>query len=494
MEMTFAQCETILKTLPIGYYAGRRISTTLDAKEETSFYSPMEDKIVVSYPIIALRAAQMADTTDPEEAVRTMLYHEVSHAILTPQQLRPDEAINCFEDERIETLLQDYYMGVDFKKQLYDIYGGKIPTPHDGMSAFYNAVRFRCAPKPILKDIESMIKKYKTVNRTTDYYSCCDYAREIKDLYKKITKEYHKDPSQFKPDKGTEKDDKSQQGNSESRQGNSKPQQGTKDKAQQGKPKSAKGGCAFSEEEMKDIAAKALSQTTGLSGEQAQQLNDFTKTAEMIISNFNKKNNGGSGINAYSGVFNPRSVARNDYRYFDRAMTTQGNNKFGTCHLNLFIDCSGSMHWNEKIVNGMLASLSEIESKNRNFSISVSFINDKYHDCTTVRERNFRARGGNQIPKDMKSRFLKRQLPNTCNYNIVLFDGDCFTDDWDSSDAQKRALFGAFDYKQTTLITDPENKAYLPEGGFRSTKVVVTENYADELLNHVIKALAIAFG
>ena len=105
MELTFAKCESIVNTLPIGFYTGRRIGITLDKETETSFYDPMEDKIVVSYPIIAHRMKAMPETSTctEEEAVRSMLYHEVSHAILTPaSEMRNSFQLNTFEDERIE--------------------------------------------------------------------------------------------------------------------------------------------------------------------------------------------------------------------------------------------------------------------------------------------------------------------------------------------------------------------------------------------------------
>lgn len=47
MNITFPQCKTIMDTLPIGYYAGRRIGIELNEKEATSFYDPMEDKITI---------------------------------------------------------------------------------------------------------------------------------------------------------------------------------------------------------------------------------------------------------------------------------------------------------------------------------------------------------------------------------------------------------------------------------------------------------------
>ena len=41
MDITFAKCEQILDTLPIGYYAGRRVGISLQDEVPTSYYSPM---------------------------------------------------------------------------------------------------------------------------------------------------------------------------------------------------------------------------------------------------------------------------------------------------------------------------------------------------------------------------------------------------------------------------------------------------------------------
>lgn len=511
MNVSFAQCETIMKTLPIGYYAGRRVNSVIDEKAEASFYSLMEDNIVISYPMIAKALASVPDGADVEQSVRSMLYHEVSHAIMTSQHhFPPTTQNNIFEDERIETVLKDYYMNTDFKKQLLNIHGGKIPVPQNSDQAFFNAVRFRCAPDDIKGEVEDIIQHYAKLNRNSEdedqwYY----YQRAIRDLYNKVTKAFHKNPSDFAPPEGQQGEKGGQKSPDQLKQGQGKEKPSGDDEGQEkamgkseedgenGERQSLKGEVPetespLSEEEIKRMVGSAISKKPPLTGKQTKQLDDFTKTAEMIIGNFNKRNSGGSGINAYSGVFNPRSVVRQDYRYFDRAMTTQGNNKFGTCHLNLFIDSSGSMYHNEEIVNGILASLSEIERKNRNFSMDVSFINHEYFDCKTVRDREYNATGGNRIPDDMKERFIKRQLPNTCNYNIVLFDGDAICNDY-ATEAEAIKKFSAFDYKQTTLITDPDNERYLGDG-FKSAKVVVTKNYTEELISHITKALTIAFG
>lgn len=506
MELTFAKCESIVNTLPIGFYTGRRIGITLDKDAETSFYDPMEDKIVVSYPIIAMRMKQTSEgTCDEEEAVRSMLYHEVSHAILTPaKELRNSFQLNCMEDERIETVLRHYYHGVDFRKQLLDIHGGHVPQAKDVQSAFFNAVRFGLGTSKVQKEVNRIINEYAKMNRNTrrwDLNGAGYYEDEVNELYKLVRKEFKENPEEFQPQGGSGKGKPQEMDKMSNTKLNGKEQanecENENGEGENGEPKeseSYKGEpheCELTPDEVQKMVGASLGGHPDLDKAQVAKLAEFQKTVEMIIGNFNKKNKGGSGINAYSGVFNPRAVARKDYRFFERAMTTQGNNKFGTCHLNLIIDSSGSFCGNVPLTNGILAVLSEIERKNRNFSMDVAFINHDFHLCESVRERKMVADGGNDIPDNMKEILMKLQKPQTCNYNIVLFDGDAICNRWGNYDGNK--LFGVFDMKQTTLITDPDNEQYM-NPPFTSAKVVVTQNYTKELIDHIIHALTIAFG
>lgn len=474
----------------------------------------MDDKIVVSYPIIAMRMKQTPDgTCDEEEAVRSMLYHEVSHAILTPaKEMRNSFQLNCMEDERIETVLRHYYHGVDFRKQLLDIHGGHIPQATNAESAFFNAVRFGLGTGRVQNEVNRILKKYAKMNRATarwenNHFGAGYYQEEVDALYNLVCKEFKENPEEFQPqgssgkgepqemDKmGNTKPNGKGQANGEEQANEYENENGESEGGEPEESESYKGEpheCELNPEEIRKMVGASLGSHPNLDEAQVAKLAEFQKTVEMIIGNFNKKNKGGSGINAYSGVFNPRAVARKDYRFFERAMTTQGNNKFGTCHLNLIIDCSGSFSDNVPLTNGILAVLSEIERKNRNFSMDVAFINHDFHLCESVRERKMVAWGGNDIPDDMKEILMKLQKPQTCNYNIVLFDGDAICNRWGNYDGNK--LFGVFDMKQTTLITDPDNEQYM-NPPFTSAKVVVTKNYTAELIDHVIHALTIAFG
>ena len=510
MELSFAMCETIVKTLPIGYYTNRRIEISVSKDEETSYYDMMNDKIVVSYPIIAERCANITTGVNEEEVVRSMLYHEVSHAILTPTSLQATPINNIFEDERIETLLQDYYMNVNFKQQLQDLMGGSIPTPKTPEQAFFNAVRLGIGPEHIQKRINEIIEEYKDMNRISNASLTYYYEWEIEQLYNEITKDFRKNPDNYSDNSSSDSSDSksAQSQSSDIKQGDGQEGEGenssadasdgTQD-ARASQDKSSNGTnthnrpSGYSHEQLTELVNDALSNHTGLNENLLAQLNDFQKKAEVIIGNFHKKNNGGSGINAYTGVFNPRAVVRKDYRYFDKPVTTQGNNKFGTCHLNLIIDCSGSFYRNAPLVNGILAVLSELERKNRNFSMDVAFINDSFRICNSVKERWFEANGGNTIPANMRDILVKMQKPNTCNYTIVLFDGDALSDSYGMKASERNARFRVFDRKQLTLITDEDNRAYMNKP-FTSAKVVITQKYTDELVKHILQTLTIAFG
>ena len=502
MELSFARCESIVNTLPIGFYTGRRINVRVDKDAETSYYDPMEDNIVVSYPIIAHRMKVMPEgSCDEEEAVRSMMYHEVSHAILTPaESLRNNFAVNCMEDERIETVLKNYFHGVNFRKQLLDVHGGKIPQATDAQSAFFNAVRFGLGTGKVQKEVQRIINEFAPMNRTTGRWEnpigAGYYEDAIEKLYKLVQKEFNTNPEEFQPKgnsgEGEQKEmDKIGEKKLSSGKGKLSNENGEEEEESKFQnPCGEEHESPFSPEQLRRMVGASLGKQSGLDEVQVAKLNEFQKAIEMIIGNFNKKNKGGSGINTYSGVFNPRSVVRKDYRYFERAMTTQGNNKFGTCHLNLIIDCSGSYEDNVNVTNGILAVLSEIERKNRNFSMDVAFINHEFKLCQTVSERKMTAWGGNTIPENMKEILMKLQKPQTCNYNIVLFDGDACCNNMYNRDCNK--AFSVFDMKQTTLITDPDNEEYM-NPPFTSTKVVVTQNYTQELIDHIIHALTIAF-
>ena len=112
-NLEFNLVQEVLRTLPIGYYLGRNIEVEL-SHDDHSYYMPDKDKIVIGYGSIKrsynMYMSNASDMTekyqfDLEELVRSILYHEISHVILTPARLKSmalskyDDIINMPADE-----------------------------------------------------------------------------------------------------------------------------------------------------------------------------------------------------------------------------------------------------------------------------------------------------------------------------------------------------------------------------------------------------------
>lgn len=514
MELTINECRQILKTLPLGYYCGRRVPVELNETEETSFYNPLEDKIVISYPIIYKGMGAVVDEEGKERAVRSMLYHELSHVILTPDNIFrycdsqiEKNVVNTFEDERIETLLNQYYMNTNFKEQLYRICGDDPEVDvKDPFSVFYALVRYRFGKPDLLREVETIINKYRNINRRTTYYNgtvCTnDYVSEIFNLWRKICNavradDMEKDSMIQKLPMSAESIniDKSATTPTSSKEGTPADEgaEGTPtDEEIEGMPMVGQ----LSNEEAKELATSIFDRKsemhTGLTPKQAQDIDRAKKTIETLIANFNKRNSGGQGYNAYSGIFNPRAVCREDYKYFDRIAQANGNNPFGTCHLNLVIDNSGSFYHNTAIINALLLMLTDIEKKTPNFSLDVSFIGMQFTTCKNKQDRKICCGGGNTIPDDYSQIMEKLQKPNSYNYNIVLFDGDALSDYHGKETKAQR--FHHVDRANTCLITDSDNERYIKDKPFKKARIIVTSAYTDELIKNIVYAFGRMFG
>lgn len=487
MNVSTNEIIAIALTLPIGLYAKRRVSVSVVDGEQTSYYNPITDEIIISADIIKQALTKVNDDDDIEKAVRSMVYHELSHAILTPSSLHITDAVNVFEDERIETLLQNYYLDTDFKKQVYSVNGfeseADIPTPSTPMEKFYTTVRFRIGEEEHLKEVDKLIEKYKSFSRDTNRWELYEYPRDINNLYYLITGEYPRNSESKRyitidfgdgGDGSAEtKNRKSKREEKDGKDGASAPESNTG-----GEP--AHGRAIMSNKEIEAVFNHVLNENKYYDSK-------LTAELEMLIENFNKKNNSGASFTSYSGVFNPRLAGNENYRYFERIANVNGANKFGTFHLNLFIDESGSFYASEPAMNTLLRSLTEIEKRNKNFSLDVVFCGMGERIITDKRNRTFKASGGNRLDKKTYEIFRKLQKPNTYNYNIACFDGDACSDGGRSDHG-----FGAFNHSNCTIISDTDNKRYI-DTDVSSAKVIYTKRYAEELIKNVTDTIAKAF-
>ena len=469
MNISKPELQSVIRTLPIGLYIKRGVAVTV-GDGETSFYSPHTDAIEVSYPQIQLALSKIADNSPHnEQIIRSILYHEVSHAFITPNSLVDhwNDVINVFEDERMETLLANYYHDVDFKSNMFLFNGlevGKVPTATNHFEVFYNLVRFRYGEPDKLARVKEIIETHKGVNKLSRYDEWKPYYRDIYDLYDDITTTSVADAvksSSFQIDVCPDE------------KGEGEPV----DIDMEGVGR--QDGDPLDHDTIKQIFADVVGGST------SKELVDHF---QAIIDTFNKRNSGGSAIGGYSGVLNPRSVGNPEWKIFDRSFSQQSNNAYGTLHLNLFIDKSGSFSSSETIVNQILGALSQIEKRNPIFTLDVVFCGRGEKVVGSPKERVIRCGGSNDLDNAIFDIYKSLQKPSTYNYNIVLFDGDAFTD----GSRSHHKNFRAFDFNNCTIISDRANERYI-NPNVHKAKVIYTKDYTEELMHNLKTVLARAF-
>ena len=489
--------EQLVSTLPIGLYCGRRVPCQLDYRHDASGYSPEQDAIMISAKQIQ-KGLSTVKEEDFEKMVRTNFYHEISHAILTPIEMPPNDLYNIFEDERIETLLKDYYYGVDFEGMKRHLTGYKDDYPiTDSLSAFFALVRFRKGKKELVDEVDRIIKQYSKLSRNG--YSG-SYQDDILDLYRKVARmtDTEEDIEKYIDDlKKQEEKEKAEKGKGKGKAPKEKGETsgadgeteskggavGELDETDTESDATKKGETILTREELKDIMENVVH----------NELDDkFFTTLSMLFENFNKKNSKGGALQGYSGVLNPRLANRKDYRIFERSASIRGNNQYGSFHLNVFIDTSGSFCRNDETVNSMIRALEKIEKKNRTFTFDIITMGEPRNEKVLPKDkRQIRSGGGNHLSKQIFDIFRKQQLPMTYNYNIILFDGDAYSNDAFMPRDIKLPNgegFKAFAHNNCTIISDDSNQEYI-DRYCPTTKTIYTHRYCEELYNNIIKVM-----
>ena len=497
----FKQAKQILDTLPISFYLKRKIKAELK-DEDTSYCDIYNDEIVVGFKQFA--NANISET-DAESDIRCLLYHEVSHALLTPTKLfdtvlryHGDAArriMNIFEDERIETICKNYYYGVNFKefcKKLNRDSYGKIDSVD---TFFYSIVRFDYGPKDLVNEKLDLVKTFAHLNKNSDFYDCDNYVDDILNFYHKVEKAFNQQQNNTQQSKQPQQSQQSQQTSNSNLENKVTP--------------------SNSEEENKTDETSTETDASNDIDEHHQNSEDddqFSKAIATAVEEFNKKmdsmhnpkmmaelseiihkkttmnKQNGSAINAYSGVFDARSVARNDYKYFVKQNRLGNVKRFAKLKMNLFIDCSGSFSDSEKVVNQMLFNLDKLEKLDSDFSFdlirmsttaSIAKKNDRYIHCS----------GCNDIKYEIYNIYRKVSAVNSNNINIVLFDGDAFSYcDYKTKD-NHRKNFGAFNHENCIIISDSYNERCIRQYAPKAKTTILTGDYASNLIETVFKQL-----
>ena len=209
LEVLKNESKNILDTLPLAHYL--KVSTipvSFSETEPTSYFNGQDFSIVVSLHNIAEAVvSRMANNNgqvnevELEQTIRCFLYHETSHAILTPRDLMqqalsehrcgsiitPDFA-NILEDERIETILKSYYLNVDFKKNLH--LAVPFQQARDFKHFVFNAVRFRYCPiesNRVNNEVKNFIDYTRGINAVNNnYYGLISRMEDLLNFLKSL--------------------------------------------------------------------------------------------------------------------------------------------------------------------------------------------------------------------------------------------------------------------------------------------------------------------
>ena len=541
MTITYPIVKAIFDTLPIGYYLGRAIDCELSAKADNSFFNFESDKIIISYKMIADAATELPETVSAEELeqlVRGLLYHEVSHVILSPRNLRVTSALNIVEDERIESICRNLYLNTDFYDNIIKLNHFKGESATSADEAFYHLVRFHVGDAKWLKRCRNLLKEYADLTMKSSYSYCEDYEYDVNKFYREFIKWWNEE-AEKSASKADDTSDDSEESKEDSTGNGSK--SASEESSEETNSTMMSAGSATSNDEMTsedDFTAKSESEMaeTTASLEETEndeetssasslttstpahgkpvEINDMgidfeefkgivnntlntyydaslISTLTTIITRAMKKNKrNGSAINAYSGKLNVRAVAnRDDYRWWvqqNRAGHVRHNSNV---HFNLFIDNSGSFYRNDEAMNKFIKALDKVEKSTPSFDFDVITINTRVVEWPN-HNQIFESDGGNKLLPEIKDVIKKHQKAQATNYNIVLFDGDAHSDDtYGYGRPTANDPFKFFNLPNTIIISDDDNKGYMDAVRMTQAKVRYTYRYCEEFISIICNLL-----
>ena len=534
--------KNIFKTLPIGYYLGRRISYKLSEDADTSYFDPARDIVVVAYRniecVVTNANIDLHNTNAIERAIRAELYHEISHVILTPicifDHKSITEPLNIVEDERIETINANVFLDTNFKEELIQLTGFKGQAPTDARQAFFQLVRFHIGDKKWIVRLTKILEKYSDLNALSDWYkdNVDNYIDDINDFYREFVNDFNQNQQ------NQQNDQQNQDNNSNNNQSLSNNSQPNNEENNNEENNDESNNCSTNAQINTEITAdnnsdntesqlnnkednsdtndssnnkmnipKEIAENIAENNElfdiiRPNNLEDFRRTAKNVLNRFydasilNKfqlivekklraNKDTGAAINAYSGKFDVRAVAkRDDYKWWSQQNREGHIRHYSNVHFNLFLDNSSSFSANETKMNQVIKALDKLDKKYNNFTFDVITINTKIEEWKD-HNRIFETYGGTSLGNDIAPVIKRHTKTRTNNYNIVLFDGDAHCYDYNCRTLEERRNTGTnkdafchFNTSNTVIVSDEQNKKYI-EVACPKAKTKITENYCD---------------
>ena len=507
MQVTYNQVKKILDTLPIGYYLGHAVPPVKLSKDSDSTYiNQITEEITVSFENVQKMLQNAPDDIDVESVVRGLLYHEVSHAVLTPpmtfkMDLRPricfdgitddlfavlrrayykkfncalqlttmKDIINIVEDERIETLLKDYYLNVDFRKNVVLLNGITDPEKElenaDLLKRLFLVCRYHVGTQTELSSLRDLITYCQKITNRSEEAEITNYLNNIEMFAVTVLRNVNIP---------TQQDNQNQQSSDDNRSTNEE----SKDEQSNGTPSPLEINDFFKDNshikkeagEIRDILKKLSINQEAASC--ANRLNRIITTA------MNKRKMRSGAHTAYAGNIDPRLCSNNDYRWFTKKSTTGAGKRFDKININLFCDNSGSFKGDEDNLNGLIVTLLKLAEQNKDLSVTTTHINRSIRRGT--KEDMFvHCDGGTVLDDSIKTVYSSLQKPNATNWNVVVFDGYC----------QKPENFAVFNHPNVIMVVDDSNESTIKKYCPQTRSKIITGDYAKEFEKTVLALL-----
>lgn len=542
MNVSLGYCEDVLKTLPVGYYLGHPVATRLDLKGNSTYIELDCERITVSFSNIVNACKNAPDSYDRETVIRSLFYHEISHAIMTPAKLMhylsnpnfrngiikkfaatlptsncknakkinnqfaiPSEnlayimshlgdIVNIFEDERIETIFSSYYMNVDFKRLVVLLNGDpKALYNRNPMGRFFAIVRYRYGDQTLAKKVQKLIKANRVIDNDSESYMCLNYVISLVWFMHLVMQTMPKQSVQDKtPEQSAQDNNQSKSQQSDDKTNQKAPEQPAQDEPQPLTDAEitqiVKESEPFKEDfddEANKIKIKDLFQKRSTNPQAAAV---EAKVNKILMTALNRQKNLSGGSHGYVGRIDPRAVANRDYKWFAKKNQGSAVKRFNKVRFNLFVDSSGSFCSSQAAVNALICALKKIESDNRDFSVRVAHCGDGTQ-LTQPDDPYVKCVNCSFLSADTKDKYDSLQTPNATNVNIVVFDGLMRGEDGSTDKA-----YGAFNHPNCIIVSNGDNKEFINDYAPQARSVIVSGHYADVftdiVLSQVEKLLA----
>ena len=489
----------------------------MDDKTECSFYDMLNENIHISYKQLSdIDYEEMPSNDKLEDDIRCLLYHEISHAYLTPNitGLTPygfiHDVFNIFEDERIETILKHYYRRVNFKSFVFKLNNfteDMVKNPGNARNFFYVIVRFRRGPEELVNRVQRIIESFKDIKKNSKssvYYYLCEIMNFYRDCEKYFEENFNK-PKPELPKENKINNDEPSDYSDEMIDAPNESEEDEDDEEINGEAKDKSGD--IKEDESEDDGSRLPYDDSSDEIKDAESIiekaiNDLFKYESKEVANaltnvlFKRKGmkeNGRNGQASYSGRIDPRLIGRKaieDYKWF---VNKEGDalRKGSQLTLNLFIDRSGSFRKNDDTVNCILKELRRFEKSRTDFKLNLTVMNTFITKIDLTKDFVFYSEGGNALIKEEVERAFNQVQGNPNEtINIILFDGDATTDRHrEATSYQQSKSFKIFNQPNCIIISDKANQSSI-ESYCKKAKSIITNNYCDELKQNIINALS----